>query len=244
MPAWVVRPGRPTEPPRPLGGPRPRPRRPPRGDDPGDATAARRGLDLLVPTYRNDEGVPSGPDGRYALGLSEWRDVEAAIRTPSTTARARCSSWAGRWVGRSCSRCSTAPGSPAPRLPRRARRRRSSTGATCWPTTPAGTGCPRHVGSLARTMMRQRWGHRLVGVHERVDLAQDRLGQPGRRAAAPDAAHPLGRRRVRAGRAVPRARRARPDLVTLEEWQVARHCKEWNTDPQRWESLVREFATG
>ena len=31
---------------------------------------------------------------------------------------------------------------------------------------------PRHVGSLARVMMRQRWGHRLVGVHESVDLAK------------------------------------------------------------------------
>ena len=38
--------------------------------------------------------------------------------------------------------------------------------------------------------------------------------------------------------------RARPDLVTFEEWHVARHCTEWNTDPQRWESLVREFASG
>ena len=35
----------------------------------------------------------------------------------------------------------------------------------------------------------------------------------------------------------------RPDLVTFEEWHVARHCKEWNTDPERWERVVREFAT-
>ena len=39
-----------------------------------------RGWTCLVPSYRNDEGVPAGPDGRYALGLSEWRDVEAAMR--------------------------------------------------------------------------------------------------------------------------------------------------------------------
>ena len=38
-----------------------------------------QGWTCLVPSYRNDEGVPAGPDGRYALGLSEWRDVEAAI---------------------------------------------------------------------------------------------------------------------------------------------------------------------
>lgn len=31
------------------------------------------------PTISNDEGVVAGPDGRYNLGLSEWRDIEAAI---------------------------------------------------------------------------------------------------------------------------------------------------------------------
>ena len=35
----------------------------------------------------------------------------------------------------------------------------------------------------------------------------------------------------------------RPDLVTYEEWRVARHCKEWNTEPERWERLVRDFVT-
>ena len=38
-----------------------------------------QGWTCLVPTYRNDDGVPEGADGRYALGLSEWRDVEAAV---------------------------------------------------------------------------------------------------------------------------------------------------------------------
>ena len=37
------------------------------------------GWTALVPNYRNDEGVVAGPDGRYNLGLSEWRDIEAAI---------------------------------------------------------------------------------------------------------------------------------------------------------------------
>ena len=36
---------------------------------------------------------------------------------------------------------------------------------------------------------------------------------------------------------------ARPDLVQLETWQVARHCKEWNVDQHRWERLVEAFVT-
>jgi len=33
----------------------------------------------------------------------------------------------------------------------------------------------------------------------------------------------------------------RPDLVRFVPWRLARHTKEWNTDPDRWDALVREF---
>ena len=34
---------------------------------------------------------------------------------------------------------------------------------------------------------------------------------------------------------------ARPDLVRWERWEVARHVREWNTHPERWESVVRDY---
>ena len=41
--------------------------------------ATELGLTSLLVSYRNDGLAPSAPDGRYGLGSTEWRDVDAAI---------------------------------------------------------------------------------------------------------------------------------------------------------------------
>lgn len=38
------------------------------------------GWNVLVPSYRNDPGAARSADGRYRLGATEWRDLEAAVR--------------------------------------------------------------------------------------------------------------------------------------------------------------------
>lgn len=38
-----------------------------------------RGMPSLVIDYRNDRGAPPDPSGRYQFGVTEWRDLQAAV---------------------------------------------------------------------------------------------------------------------------------------------------------------------
>jgi pimeloyl-ACP methyl ester carboxylesterase len=202
-----------------------------------------QGWTCLVPSYRNDEGVPSGPDGRYALGLSEWRDVEAAMAyaVEHGAREILLTGWSmgGAIVLQTLDRST---------LSALVSRVVLDGPVIDWGDVLAHHAqshrLPRHVGSLARSMMNQRWGHRMVGVREGVDLAKTdwvrRADELHHRIllihSAGDDFVPVGPSRALAA--------ARPDLVRFEEWQVAHHCTEWNTEPERWERLVAEFASG
>ncbi|WP_395652921.1 alpha/beta hydrolase family protein, partial [Phycicoccus elongatus] len=103
---------------------------------------------------------------------------------------------------------------------------------------------PDPVLGLSRAMMGRRWGKRLVGVHDVLDVAQtdwvsraDELTHPMLLIhSADDEFVPVGPSRALAHR--------RPDLIRYEEFTVARHCKEWNVDPQRWEFVLTDFVEG
>lgn len=199
------------------------------------------GWTCLAPTYRNDDGVPDGADNRYALGLSEWRDIEAAIEYAA--GRGATEVMLVGWSMGGAIVLQLLDRSPVSHLVSRVV---LDAPVLDWGDVLSHHArehrLPRHIGSLARAMMRQRWGHRLLGVHESVDLAlTDWVRRAGELHHEILLIHSADDEFVPVGPSFELAR-ARQDLVTLQEWQVARHCKEWNVDPARWERLVGDFV--
>jgi pimeloyl-ACP methyl ester carboxylesterase len=200
------------------------------------------GINVLVPSYRNDPGAPSGPDGRYNLGLSEWRDIEDAAL------------WAVQQGARELVLVGWSMGGA---IVLQTLDRSWLTGHVSHVVLDAPVidwndvlahharlhGVPAPVGTLSRTLMGKRWARRLVGVHDPVDVAKTnwvaRADELRHRMLL---IHSLDDEFVPVGPSE-RLAEARPDLVWFEPWEGAGHTKEWNTDPERWEVAVREFVS-
>jgi hypothetical protein len=200
------------------------------------------GLTVMVPSYRNDLGARHGPDGRYNLGLSEWRDIEdAALYAVQHGARELVlAGWSmgGAIVLQTLSRSWLADYVTHVVL---------DAPVIDWNDVLAHharlNGVPAAIGGLSRTLMGKHWARRLVGVHEAVDVARtDWVARAGELRHRMLLIHSLDDEFVPSGPSE-RLAAARPDLVRFEPWHAARHTKEWNTDPQRWDRLVREFVS-
>jgi len=201
------------------------------------------GYTALIPLYRNDIGAPSSSDGRYSLGLSEWRDLEDALlyaagegaheivlfgwsMGAAIILQALDRSWLSDRV--------TAVVLDAPVID--------------WADVLRHHGrlnkIPGPVESLSRSLIGRRWARRLVGVHEPLDVAltnwENRADELKHRTLL---IHSLDDEFVPVGPSVSLAAK-RPDLVRFEPWREARHTKEWNVDPERWDAVVRDFLTG
>lgn len=202
----------------------------------------RAGLTCLVPSYRNDTEAPRGPDGRYNLGLSEWRDIEAAMRLAVQRGAEEIVllgwSMGGAIVLQVLDRSELAPVVSRAVL---------DGPVVSWADVLGHHArlhsVPAPVGKLSHVLMGAQWAKRLVGVHESVDVAKtDWVSR------ADELHHPMLIIHSRDDEFVPvgpseELARARPDLVTFEPWSLARHCKEWNVDPVRWERVVTGYVT-
>jgi pimeloyl-ACP methyl ester carboxylesterase len=200
------------------------------------------GFTVLIPTYRNDIGAPPSSDGRYSLGLSEWRDLEAAMlyAVDASAQGIVLFGWSmgGAIVLQTLDRSWLSDRVNAVVL---------DAPVIDWADVLRHHGAlnkiPGPIGTLSRSLIGHRWARRLVGVHEPIDVAltnwENRAGELKHRTLL---IHSLDDEFVPAGPSVSLAAK-RPDLVRFEPWQRARHTKEWNVDPQRWDAVVRDFLT-
>jgi pimeloyl-ACP methyl ester carboxylesterase len=200
------------------------------------------GINVIIPSYRNDLGARSGPDGRYNLGLSEWRDIEdAGLLAVQRGARELVLvgwSMGGAIVLQTLVRSWLADHVTHVVL---------DAPVIDWGDVIAhharANGIPAPIGGLSRALMGRRSARRLVGVHDPVDVAKtnwvSRAGELQHRIllihSVDDEFVPVGPSLALAG--------TRPDLVTMERWDRARHTKEWNVHPERWERSVAEFVS-
>ncbi|MCE0487834.1 alpha/beta hydrolase family protein [Ornithinimicrobium sediminis] len=202
----------------------------------------RLGYVSLVPMYRNDIGAPASIDGRYNLGLSEWRDIEAAIRY-AVRHGAREVVLFG-WSMGGAVVLQTLDRSPLAGWVRKV--------VLDGPVIDWGdvishqadiNRMPFGADVISKGLLGHPWARGLLGAAEPIDI-----GVTNWVARADELEHPVLLIHSVADDVVPSGpsqalARRRPDLVQLALWEQALHCREWNTDPQRWERLVADFLT-
>lgn len=200
------------------------------------------GLPTLVVSYRNDGEAPRSRGGSYALGAVEWRDVDAAISYALRHGAARVilMGW--------------------------------SMGGAVALQTAVNSGHRGRIAGLIlespvidwRTVLR--FQARKAGMHAPLpDLAMGALSLPmtARLSGAEDAIHfdRLDMVARAAELAIPilvlhseddgfvpadashALAEARPDLVTMPRFTVARHTKLWNYDQNGWSAAITDWLS-
>lgn len=197
-----------------------------------------RGIPVMAVSYRNDTEAPPSRDGKFRLGLDEWRDVDDAIDF-AVARGARRIVLMGWSMG----------GQIALQVARRSRHRRRILGVVLdspvvgWrPTLRLQVALVRMPAWLVDTAVgllespaAALSGSRSLDFDELDNvLHADALSQPILLLhSADDGYVPADASRALAA--------ARPDLVEYREWRTARHTKLWNLDRPRYEREIRDW---
>ena len=195
------------------------------------------GLSSLLISYRNDGLAPSAEDGRYGLGSTEWRDVEAAISYALEQGAREVVLFGWSMGGAIC--LQTADLSRYHHL---IRAMVLDAPVINWVNVLAHHAelnrIPSAVGRYGQLMMSHRLGRRLTGLAAPVDLkAMDWVSRAVELRTPTLILHSVDDEYVPYGPSADLAEK-NPEMVTFETFNTARHTKEWNVDPERWEALV------
>ena len=203
-------------------------------------TAQRMGLTSLLISYRNDREAPASPDGRYGLGFTEWKDVQLAISYAKLRGATRIVLFGWSMGGAIC--LQTADLS----IYRADIAGMVLTGPVVdWFTLFTHHTASRHIPSaittMAQSLITSPRGLWLTGLAAPLDLGSldwitraDQLQTPTLILHSAD------------DEFVPDTASKRlaelNERVEMVGFERARHTKEWNVDPQRWESSVLSWA--
>ncbi|WP_082803496.1 alpha/beta hydrolase family protein [Kocuria palustris] len=198
-------------------------------------TAQRMGLTSLLISYRNDREAPASPDGRYGLGFTEWKDVQLAISYAKLRGATRIVLFGWSMGGAIC--LQTADLS----IYRADIAGMVLTGPVVdWLTLFTHHTASRHIPSaittMAQSLITSPRGLWLTGLAAPLDLGSldwitraDQLQTPTLILHSAD------------DEFVPDTASKRlaelNERVEMVGFERARHTKEWNVDPQGWESL-------
>lgn len=199
--------------------------------------AQRMGMPGLLISYRNDGDAPDAPDKRYGLGATEWPDIEAAILYALNNG-AKSVVLAGYSMG----------GAVSLQLVHRSALARYVRGLVLIGPVIDWLDVLRHqarinrlphpAGKLGRWLIESPWGRTITGLAAPVDLSS--LDWVTR---SHDLTHPVLILHSNDDDFVPvgpsaQLAKKNPQLVSLIRFQDARHTREWNVDPSRFESAV------
>lgn len=200
------------------------------------------GYTSMLISYRNDGEAPQSPDHRYALGDTEWRDVEAAIAYAIERGARRVVlmgwSMGGATVLQALTRSPLARAVDGVVL---------DSPVVDWVTALSYQAALNHLPPVVRsavmTLLTRRWAGPLTGQAAPIDL--ERLDLVSR---AAELRVPIlllhsdddGFVPVDASAALATAR---PDIVTFERFTVARHTKLWNYDRARWDAAIESWLS-
>lgn len=200
------------------------------------------GMHSLLVSYRNDGEAPESRDGRYGLGDTEWQDVAAAMRFAREHGATEIvlMGWS---MG----------GAIVMQAALRAEDRDLVSGivlespAVDWSDIlhfqGTGYGLPAAVNGAVISTIGSRWGRVITGLEQAIDFPRLDMAVRAEILELPillmhsddDGYVPITGSRALAA--------ARPDIVTFEEFTVARHTKLWNYDPERWNGTIRRWLS-
>ena len=198
------------------------------------------GYTSLLISYRNDGVAPASADGRYALGDTEWRDVEAAIRFARDRGARRITLMGWSMGGALVLQCVTR--SP---LSGHVSGIVLDSPVVDWIRVldhQAGAlRIPGAIRSAAYQLISTTWGRRFTGQAAAINL--ERLDFV-RRAA--ELALPVLLMHSDSDTFVPSTgsralARLRPDIVTFVPFTGAGHTRLWNYDEQQWSRSITDW---